>query len=121
MIAAAGDPLAGIRSVFDCMVDDMIGGSETCGCLVNNAAAEMASHDAATAARVCTGLGCIEQSFFGAVERGQAEGLIEADRDARALARYLASSVQGLIIMGRANPDRETLEDIVRVTLSALE
>ena len=120
LIAAAPTAIEGIRSVFDGVIDDMLSGSETCGCFVNDCAVEMAPHDGATADRVSAGLGHLEQAFFEAIERAREQGRIPAGRDGRALARYLASSVQGLIVMGKANPERAALEDIARITLSAL-
>ena len=43
------------------------------------------------------------------------------DGDARALARYLTSSLNGLVVTGKANPDRQALSDVVRIALSALD
>jgi hypothetical protein len=42
-------------------------------------------------------------------------------RDLRALARYLTSSPQGLLVIEKIRTDRSALEDVVEVTLQALE
>jgi hypothetical protein len=42
-------------------------------------------------------------------------------RDPRAVARFLYSSLQGLVLMAKATQDRKTLEDVVKVTLSVLD
>ena len=55
------------------------------------------------------------------VRRAQAAGEIGADKDARALARFLTSSAHGLHAMAKANPDREVLEDVARTVLAALD
>ena len=51
----------------------------------------------------------------------QKAGEIDPTRNARALARFLTSSAQGLSVMAKAFPERAVLEDIVGVVLAALE
>ena len=91
------------------------------GCLVTNSAAELASRDRGTATRVGAALAKIEAAFRHAVVRGQEAGEIDPARDPRALARFLTSSAQGLSVMAKISPDRAVLDDIVTVTLAALE
>ena len=74
----------------------------------------------AAAERVCNGFASMEKAFYEAVERGQEDGEIDAGRDARALARYLTSSLNGVVVMAKADPNRAALEDIVAVVMSAL-
>ncbi len=112
---------AGIAAVFDHQVALMTGNGERRGCFVANCAVEMAAHDPAAADRVCTGLARMEEAFLEAVARGQAAGEIPAGRDGRALARYLTSSLNGLIVMAKARPERTALQDIARIVLSALD
>jgi TetR/AcrR family transcriptional repressor of nem operon len=54
------------------------------------------------------------------VIRGQQAGEIDPERDARALARFLTSSAQGLSVMAKASPERAPLEDIVQVTMEVV-
>ena len=42
-------------------------------------------------------------------------------RDPRAVARFMYNSFQGLVLTAKATPDRKTLEDVVKVTLSVLD
>ena len=120
LIAGAGGGRAGIAAVFERIVGDLTSGGERHGCFVNNCAVEVAPHDAAAAERVCAGFACMEKAFYEAVERGQEDGEIDAGRDARALARYLTSSLNGVVVMAKADPNRAALEDIVAVVMSAL-
>ena len=63
----------------------------------------------------------MEDTFFLLVERGQREGDIASDKQARALARYLTSSLNGLLVIAKANPDPGVLADIVRMALTTLD
>ena len=91
------------------------------GCLVTNSTAELASRDRGAATKVSAALTRIEAAFHRAVVRAQKAGEIDRARSPRALARYLTSSAQGLSVMAKASPERAVLEDIVNVTLAALD
>lgn len=91
------------------------------GCLVTNSAAELASRDRGTGVRVGAVLARLEAAFHRAVVRAQKAGEIDPRRDARALARFLTSSAQGLSVMAKAAPDRAALDDIVEVILEVVD
>ena len=116
-----GPARAAIAGVFGRVVDNAVARGDRRGCLVLNSAVEVSPHDPEAAARVAACLDRFEQAFHAAVVRGQRAGEIAADRDARALARYLTSSLNGLGVMIKAKPDRAVLDDIVRIVLSALD
>ncbi len=124
LLATLEDPGSGkdaIRRFFRLKVELSLEPGRPRGCLVTNSAAELASRDRGTATRVGAVLTKIEAAFYRAVVRAQKAGEIDATRNPRALARFLTSSAQGLSIMAKTSPDRAVLEDIVRVTLAALE
>ena len=121
-IEKAGSPKAGIANIFHGAVEALTDPKgERRGCFVANCAIEVAPHDPAAAERVCCGLDHMESTFLKAVEEGQNTGEIPRTREARALARYLTSSLNGLVVMGKAKPDRQALGEVVRVVLSALD
>ncbi len=91
------------------------------GCFLNNCAVEVALHDPQAAKLIDGGIGLMEDTFFLLVERGQREGDIASSKDARAFARYLTSSLNGLLVIAKANPDPEGLADIARLSLAALD
>lgn len=121
LIEAAPNVKAGIAEVFNTTIDDMLADGEKRGCFINSCAIETAPHDPAAAARVAVGMVNIEDGFIGAIQRAQKSGEIAAGRDPRALARYLTSSLNGLIVMAKTNPNRTALTEIADITLGALE
>ena len=63
----------------------------------------------------------IEAAFQDALARAQARGEIAGDADVASLARFLVSGIQGLRLVGKANPDRAVLTDIAAVMLRCLD
>jgi TetR/AcrR family transcriptional regulator, transcriptional repressor for nem operon len=110
-----------LRRFFRLKVDLSLEPGRPRGCLVTNSTAELASRDRGTATRVGAVLAKIEAAFHRAVVRAQKAGEIDPTRNPRALARFLTSSAQGLSVMAKASSDRAVLEDIVKVTLAALD
>ncbi len=112
---------AAIASVFEFIIDSATAEGERRGCFINNCAVESASHDADVASRVVTCMTRLEAAFESAVSRGQEAGDIATDHDPKTLARFLTCNMQGLISTAKANPDRDKLNDIVRVVLASLD
>jgi TetR/AcrR family transcriptional repressor of nem operon len=121
VLDAPGSGTEAIRRFFRLKVELSLESGRPRGCLVTNSTAELASRDRGTATRVGGVLARIEGAFQRAVVRAQRAGEIDPERNARALARFLTSSAQGLSVMAKASPERAVLEDIVTVTLAALE
>ena len=120
LIAEAGGGRAGIAAVFEHHLADMVDAGERRGCFVNNSAIEMAPSDDQAAALVSAGLANLEEAFHGAVTEGQARGEIASEREPRALARYLASSLNGLVVLAKARPERTALDEVVSLVLETL-
>ena len=109
-----------ITAVFVFAIENATTEGDRRGCFINNCAVESAAHDSAVASRVVGCMARLEAAFENAVSRGQEAGDIARTHAPRTLARFLASSLQGLISTAKANPDREKLNDIVRVVLATL-
>lgn len=116
-----GSGKTAIRDFFRLKVDLAMEPGRPRGCLVTNSATELASRDRGTATKVGAVLAKLEVGFHRAVVRGQKAGEIDRARNARALARFLTCSAQGLSVMAKAFPERAILEDIVTVTLATLD
>jgi len=107
-------PRAGLRAFLAGLIDAIVAGPGRRGCFIGNCAAEMARLDRAAAARVKQSLDRIEQTFHAAFANGGV-------RDARARARFITAGVQGLRLYGKANPDREALEDVADQLMHCLD
>ena len=91
------------------------------GCMVCNEAVELAPHDPLVAKRIALHLERVEAILTRTIERGQADGSITARSSARALARFLVMSWNGLQVLIRAKSRPALLDDALTVTLSALD
>ena len=116
-----GSARAAIAGVFEATVEMAAGGENQRGCFLGNCAAEVAGHDPAASARVRAGMKATENALFDVVKAGQDDGEIPAGRDARALARSLTSSLNGLRTMAKLDPNEAGLRDIARLAVSVLD
>ena len=103
------------------MIERIVAGPGRAGCFIGNCAAEFAGTDRVTLARVRQSLARIEGAFCEALSRAQARGEIVPDADVASLARFLVAGIQGLRLVGKANPDRVVLEGIAAVMLRCLD
>ena len=117
-IAAAfdGRPLRqGLQAFLAGLIDDIVAGPGRSGCFIGNCAAELARLDRTAAGRVRASLEHIEAAFKEVLERELAPGA-----EVAALARFLTAGIQGLRLVGKANPDRAALEQIAAVMLNCV-
>ena len=110
-----------VRQLFAGVVEVALCDKQRRGCFAGNAMSELAGRCKATAARTGSNVKAMEGAFYRALLRGKKEGELKTVREPRAVARFLYSSLQGLILMSKATPDRRTLEDVVKITLSVLD
>ena len=110
-----------VRQLFAGVVEGALCDKQRRGCFAGNAMSELAGRCKATAARTGSNVKAMEGAFYRALLRGKKEGELKTVREPRAVARFLYSSLQGLILMSKATPDRRTLEDVVKITLSVLD
>lgn len=108
----------GIRAVFELVDREVLDHPEHRSCLLANAALELGQRDEAVRERVAAHLADLEELFFGALERARADGEIESQRNTRAQARCLTSTIHGLGVLARGGADRQVLEDTIASTLA---
>lgn len=102
------------------IIDDTVAGPGRRGCFIGNCAAELARGERTAANRVRRSLDRLEATFRDALAGARARGEIAATSDVDALARFLVAGIQGLRLVGKAKPDRATLDDIAAVMLNCL-
>jgi TetR/AcrR family transcriptional repressor of nem operon len=112
---------AAIRQFFLAVVEHIMTAGPLRGCLVTNSAVERGLRDTATAKKVSLCLLQLENGFYKTLVRARDTGEIDERLDLRAVARYLTSSLQGLLVMGKVRAERQALKDVVEVTLGVLE
>ncbi len=109
-----------IRALFHRAVQRMAEPNSRRGCYLNNCAVEVSVRDGEAGERVEKGLDMMEEAFFELVARGQREGEIAERHDPRSMARFLVSSLNGILVMGKAHADTDRLNDVVDITMKAL-
>jgi TetR/AcrR family transcriptional repressor of nem operon len=117
----AGPPRESLRRFLDGLIDSIVAGPGRRGCFIGNCAAEMARLDRGAAARVRASLAHIEAAFREGLNKARARGELAPGADTTALARFLTAGVQGLRLVGKANPDREALGDIAATMVRCLD
>lgn len=98
--------------VLDCACD---GGRR--GCFITNTAVSLADGDEETALRVRANLKRVEDAF----EQALSDRVTDTVHGARAMARFLTNSLQGLRVLSRCCVDVDMIRDSVDVTLSVLD
>jgi len=121
LLEQQGSVKKSLRQLFGGVVEGSLCEGQRRGCFMGNAMSELAGRCKETAARTCSNMTAAEGALYRALLRGKKEGELKGVRDPRAVARFLYSSLQGLILMAKATQDRKTLEDVVKVTLSVLD
>lgn len=120
--ALARQPLRkALAALLDEFIDAIVAGPGRRGCFLGNCAAELARDDRAAMAIVREGLRRNEARFRAALAAARERGELKRDADVTAIARFLTTSIQGLRLMGKVNPDRATLRDAARIMLRCLD
>jgi TetR/AcrR family transcriptional repressor of nem operon len=102
------------------IVERSLGDLECRGCMLVNAALEVAPHDPEFRLVVAEELKQIEAFFRRCISKGQESGEICVGLDAKDSARMLLGILMGIRVLARARPERALLEGIVRPALTLL-
>lgn len=119
-LQAPGSPVANIRMTLGRVVENLAG-DECKGCFVTNSIIELAPHDQEVSRLAQLMLKRTEKAFKASIDRAVEACELPGDTDARATARFLNSTVHGLVVMGKASASRSVLQDIVRIALTTLK
>ncbi len=93
---------------------------DAAGCLMVNAAVEVAGRDPDTAARAVASRRAMTERFRALVDRAQAAGEVASDRPSRALAQFLTGAVYGLRALQASGAEADTLDAVVDGAMAAL-
>lgn len=114
-------PHAALCAFLDEVIERSVGDPLHRGCMLVNAALEMAPRDAGVRDVVARELSAIEAFFRRCVEAGQTDGSIDAGQPAAGTAMLLLSVLVGIRVLARVRPDRTVLEEAVRTVLATLQ
>jgi len=113
-------PLAAIEAFFGEVLARSLRDHDRKGCMLVNAALDVAPHDPEFRRAVAAVLSRIEAFFLCCVEAGQADGTITRSQAAVTLAQHLLGILMGIRVLARVRPERPLLEGIVMPALALL-
>ena len=113
-------PREAITSFFDEILKRSLGDPQHKGCMLVNAALDVAPHDPEFQKIVAGVLNRIEEFFLGCVKDGQTDGTITRSIPAETLAHHLLGVLMGVRVLARVRPERALLEGVVSTALALL-
>ncbi len=113
-------PLAALHAFFGEIIDRSASDPEQRGCMLVNAALELAPRDEAVRAIVARELSVIEAFFFRCIAAGQADGSIRDGQPAGKSAAMLLGVLVGIRVLARVRPNRTLLEAAAQAALAPL-
>ena len=115
-----GSGLNAIRRAFDRILEFTQLSNGHKGCLMCTTAVELGPFDEQAAAKVAENMAAIRRAFKEAVERAQRSGEIGEDRDAKALAEFLTTTVYSVGVLMRAGASRAYVARHVETALESM-
>jgi TetR/AcrR family transcriptional repressor of nem operon len=120
LLSQPGPALPAISALFERYTEETICDQKRRGCMVVNAAVERLPGDLQVARRIESSWDSLEVALTSALTRAAAQGELSAEREPRAVARFLLIVLQGLRVIGKGDPDPNRLRDATRQALSIL-
>lgn len=113
-------PAMAVRRFFDEIIERSVDDEQHRGCMLVNAALELAPYDPEIQQLVAEEMMFIEAFFRRSVEAGQKDGSTADTRPADELAKLLLSVLLGIRVLARTRPQREVLEGAAHAVLGLL-
>ena len=107
-----------LNDIFDDIIELSV--SNRSGCMLANSAIELSPHDDQVDQLIARAIKQVEDAWYKAIKQAQKNGEISAEKKPRALARFIVGSINGLMVISKANPHRPTLLDIKDTVISAV-
>jgi TetR/AcrR family transcriptional repressor of nem operon len=113
-------PLQAIEKFFADIVQRSLNDRDRKGCMLVNAALDVAPHDPAFRKVVAKVLIGIEAFFLACVRAGQRDGTITRSLAAETLSQNLLGVLMGIRVLARVRPERSLLEGVAAPALALL-
>lgn len=91
------------------------------GCMLTNSATELATRDPQVARQVQQTWARLESTIASALVRARAQGELGEDHDPYALASFLLVFIQGLLVVGKGDPEPQRLRIATEQALRVLQ
>ncbi len=114
-------PRDAIAAFFAEIVKRSLGDRERKGCMLVNAALDVAPHDPGFRKIVTAVLAEIEAFFLARLKAGQADGTITRSLPAATLSHHLLGVLMGIRVLARVRPEQGLLEGVVAPSLALLD
>ena len=109
-----------IESLFKEVVNHLINHPDDNGCLMVNAAAEMSKRCEKTAQVICNNKDDVQELFATWLNDAQEEKAINLSKPAKSYSPFLFNAVCGLKVLSQSGASKAELNNVVKVTLDAL-
>lgn len=116
-----GPALPTLRRFVGDMIDGGLADPQRRGCLIANTVMELSPHEKEIASTLRQVLKLVEDTFFNVLARAKQQGELKEDKDPRALARFLATMMQGTIVMIKAGASADVVKQTAETALSIVE
>jgi TetR/AcrR family transcriptional repressor of nem operon len=113
-------PATAVRTFFEEVIERSVDDEQRRGCMLVNAALELAPYDPEIRQLVTEEMVFIEAFFRRCIEAGQKDRSITDARPADELAKLLLSVLLGIRVLARTRPQREVLEGAANGALALL-
>lgn len=114
LIEAKYSPKAGIIHMFETFLKDAKENPEYNGCFLVNTALDLGPHDPEVSQLVTRGFSQVEDFFQKMIKKGQADGSISPELNAKNTARVLMGLMSGLRVLTRTELDIGTAQALVQ-------
>ena len=112
------DPYRAIEGFLETLVTQMSEPSRPRGCLHTNTSLEFPNAPDEVLRIIAERTAGIEAAIYAVLRRAQAEGLLDAAADARAVARFYVGVAKGITVLHKVFGDASGLRDIVKIAMS---
>jgi TetR/AcrR family transcriptional repressor of nem operon len=116
-----GPAVPTLRRFIKDMIDGGLADPQRRGCLIANTVMELSPHEKEIANTLRQALRMVEDTFFNVLARAKQQGELRDEKDPRALARFLATMMQGTIVMIKAGTSADVVEQTAETALSVLD
>jgi TetR/AcrR family transcriptional repressor of nem operon len=116
-----GPALPTLRRFIHGMIEGALADPQRRGCLIANTVMELAPHEKEIAGTLRQALTMAEDTFFKALARAKQQSELKHDKDPRALARFLTTMMQGIIVMIKAGASADVVKQTAETALSILD